>query len=142
MSKDGMTFGELSQVVPPSSMQVVVGGTTYTIKRFGLRTLKEAAAHGYFIWTLYDAVSKGVISPVDLILDGGDSVIALMELSSGAPAGTFDDVDPVEAFSVITAIVQLNMDFFVNVLAKTPEMVEQVSQAVKKVNQQNTAGQT
>lgn len=122
----------------PKIIDVTVGGVVYPVKRFGIGKLKTAAAHLSYVAFLMDRMKPQVdaagsplldasgdpikqYTPIDVLLEGGDSALALLRLATGMSDADVDDCDPLEAANLLMAIAEVNVDFFVNALMPNVE---------------------
>ncbi len=110
-----LALSELSTVIP-DIVEVIVSGETLRLKRFNLGQLKHAAAHAALITLLLNSMQDGTASPIDIITNGGDSVIELLAIATGKPAAWCEELGPDEAADLLLAVAEVNVSFFVSAL--------------------------
>jgi len=127
-----LSYETLNQTIP-DVREVVVSGKPYHIKRFGLRKLKDAAVHAAYIAMLLEQLNTGE-SPLTLMIQGGDAAIDLMALALDEKPSFFDDVDPTEGANLFLAVLEVNVDFFVNTLSQSlPQLNQRLTNVIEKI---------
>lgn len=111
-----LALNELSVVIP-ATVEVTAGGETLKLKRFNLGQLKHATAHAALITLLFTSMQDGKASPLDIITNGGDSVIELLGIATGKSTAWCEELDPVEGAELLLAVAEVNIGFFVSALS-------------------------
>ena len=129
-----LAYTELGKVVP-DVREITFQGKTYQIKRFGLGKLKMAAVHAAYIALLIEQMEQGA-NPMSLLVQGGDAAISLMALATGEKDSYFDDADPIESAELFLAILEVNVNFFVNTLKqRLPQLNQRLTEVIAKISQ-------
>lgn len=111
-----LALNELGAVIP-ATVEVTAGGEAFKLKRFNLGQLKHATAHAALIAMLFNAMQEGKASPIDIITNGGESVIELIAIATGKSTEWCEELDPVEGAELLLAVAEVNLSFFVNALS-------------------------
>ena len=91
-------------------------GRTYKIKRFSLGQLTRAAEHLAPLGYLMRSVTGGDIDIGQMIAQGlataGEPALGLISVATEEPIEWLEDRDPVEAFELLSVIVEKNVRYF------------------------------
>lgn len=91
-------------------------GREYQIKRFALGPLTRAAEHLAPLGYLMRSVTGGDIDIGQMIAQGlataGEPALGLISVATEEPIEWLEDKDPVEAFELLSVIVEKNVRYF------------------------------
>lgn len=91
-------------------------GREYQIKRFALGPLTRAAEHLAPLGYLMRSVTGGEIDIGNLIaqalISAGEPALGLLSVATEEPVEWLEDKDPVEAFELLSVIIEKNVRYF------------------------------
>ena len=91
-------------------------GKKYEIRRFALGPLTRAAEHLAPLGYLMRSVTAGEIDIGNLIaqalISAGEPALGLLSVATEEPVEWLEDKDPVEAFELLSVIIEKNVRYF------------------------------
>ncbi len=102
------------EVLFPEGKVVVVGGESFIIKPFTFGQIPKVVGAVKKIAGMFQGEQVNVL---DVIEQGGEDVLALVSMVTGKPRAWFDSVPADEGIALVTAIYEVNADFFAKKVA-------------------------